>query len=78
MPPVGATLDAVAATGSDGTGPAGRITSAVYSPVLKHSLCLGYVRAAMAEPGTGFSVREGSASLTVVELPLKGDPQHAK
>jgi len=79
VPPVGATLDAVAATGSDGAGPAGRITSAVYSPVLKHSLCLGYVRAAMAEPGTGFSVREGSAaSLTVVELPLKGDPQHAK
>ncbi len=76
VPAVGATLDAV--TGSDTSTPAGRITSAVYSPTLKHSLCLGYVRHTMAAPGTGFSVREEAGSLTVVELPLKGDPQHAK
>lgn len=57
----------------------GRITSAVFSPALKRALCLGYVRATLAETGAEFSAREGgrTASLTVVELPLKGDPPHA-
>lgn len=58
---------------------AGRITSAVFSPVLKRALCLGYVRAPLAVTGATFSIRGGdpAASLIVVELPVKGDAQHA-
>jgi folate-binding protein YgfZ len=61
------------------TNAAGRITSAVFSPALERALCLGYVRAPLAVPGAEFLVREGgrTASLTIVELPLKGDPRHA-
>jgi aminomethyltransferase len=76
VPAIGASLESA---GESSASPAGRITSAVYSPALKQALCLAYVRAAMAAPGGAFVVREGgrTASLTIVDLPLKGDPQHA-
>jgi folate-binding protein YgfZ len=76
MPVTGAELKSAA---DDSANAAGRITSAVFSPALKRALCLGYVRAPLAATGAEFFVRDGgpSASLTIVELPLKGDPQHA-
>jgi aminomethyltransferase len=76
IPAIGAALEAA---GESAASPAGRITSAVYSPALKQTLCLGFVRTAMAAPGGAFLVGEGgrTASLTIVELPLKGDPRHA-
>jgi folate-binding protein YgfZ len=76
VPAIGALLE----TTSEGAAPpAGRITSAVFSPALKRALCLGFVRAAMDAPGSVFFVSEGgnAESLTIVELPLKGDPRHA-
>jgi folate-binding protein YgfZ len=53
---------------------AGRITSGAMSPRLKRPLFLGYVRAAMANPGTKFGARIGGVDVTlsVVELPLPG------
>jgi glycine cleavage system aminomethyltransferase T len=44
------------------------------SPRLKRPLFLGYVRAAMANPGTKFGARIGGVDVTlsVVELPLPG------
>jgi folate-binding protein YgfZ len=82
VPAPGAELvasESAPAEGASTASPAGRITSAVFSPALKRALCLGYVRAPLAVPGAEFSVREGgrTASLTIVELPLKGDPPHA-
>jgi len=76
IPAIGAALEAA---GESAASPAGRITSAVYSPALKRALCLGFVRTAMAAPGGAFLAGEGgrTASLTIVELPLKGDPRHA-
>jgi aminomethyltransferase len=76
MPAIGASLEPA---GESAASPPGRVTSAVYSPALNRALCLGYVRAALAVPGAEFLVREGgrTASLTIVELPLKGDPPHA-
>jgi aminomethyltransferase len=56
---------------------AGRITSAAYSPALGRALCLGRVRAPLAQPGTGFRASTGGAAFSVVDLPLKGDPKHA-
>jgi aminomethyltransferase len=75
VPAVGAALEASPTS----SGATGRITSAVYSPALKRSLCLGYVRTTMAAPGTDYVVSENNDAdlLSVVELPLKGDPRHA-
>jgi folate-binding protein YgfZ len=58
----------------------GKITSAVFSPVLQRSLCLGYVRAPLAVAGAKFSVRDGGPdmSLVIVDLPIKGGPPDAQ
>jgi folate-binding protein YgfZ len=58
---------------------AGRVTSAVLSPALRRALCLGYVRAPLAQPDARFQARVAGAAVTfsVVDLPLKGDPKHA-
>jgi folate-binding protein YgfZ len=56
---------------------AGRVTSATFSPALKRALCLGYVRAPLAQTGARFQTRPGATVLSTVELPLKGDPKHA-
>lgn len=64
---------------ADSPSGSGRITSAVFSPALKRALCLGYVRQALAATDAAFAVREGGGNelLTIVDLPLKGDPPHA-
>jgi aminomethyltransferase len=56
----------------DAEKPAGRITSAAFSPVLDGPLLLGYVRADLAEPGRDVVLRSGGAdtALEVVELPV--------
>jgi glycine cleavage system aminomethyltransferase T len=83
VPAIGAALLSSSSAGATddaaSSAAAGRITSAAASPALHRALCLGYVRATLATVGAEFSVREGghTASLTVVELPLKGDPPHA-
>ena len=78
VPPVGAAL--IPETDAASSTPTGRITSAVFSPALKRALCLGYVRASLANPGERFSVRDGgiNASLVIVDLPIKGASPDAK
>jgi len=77
IPPVGAEL---AAAPGDPAATAGRITSATHSPALGHALCLGYVRATLAEPGAAFTIRNGGSGepLVIIELPIKGGPSNAK
>jgi len=77
VPVIGAEL--FDAAGAADAKSAGRITSAVFSPKLKQALFLGYVRAALATPESRFRLQLGSetASLSVVDLPLKGDTKHA-
>jgi folate-binding protein YgfZ len=52
---------------------AGRLTSPVYSPKLQKPLALGYVRPALAEPGTELILRinDHDTPLVVTPLPLK-------
>jgi folate-binding protein YgfZ len=75
VPDAGASLIA----DSEPDAPAGRITSAVFSPALRRALCLGYVRASLATAGAVFSVRDNAdTSLVIVDLPVKGGSSDAK
>ena len=77
VPAIGAALRA-SASGDDAT-PAGRITSAVFSPALGRALCLGYVRAPLATTGAEFLVEDGrDTPLVIIDLPIKGGPPDAK
>lgn len=65
LPPSGTELKAERKT-------AGQITSAVFSPLLKHNIALGYVRRAHCAPGTilEFISDTGPQAVEVVSLPF--------
>ena len=53
--------------------PAGQITAAVYSPVLRRNIALAYVRTSATQPGTCLAVGDGgpnSPEGTVADLPF--------
>lgn len=79
VPAIGAGLRAAQPEDDTTAAPAGRITSAVFSPALERALCLGYVRAPLAAAGTGFLVQDdGGTPFVIVDLPIKGGPPDAK
>jgi folate-binding protein YgfZ len=80
IPAVGAELQSQDEKAASTSGAAGRITSAVFSPALQRTLCLGYVRAPLAATGTKFSVRDGGvlSSFVIVDLPVTGGPPDAQ
>lgn len=65
-PPVNAPLF----TPADLDKQAGRLTSPVFSPKFRKPLALGYVRTALAEPGTEMVLRTGDQDTTLVVTPL--------
>ncbi|MDQ2730321.1 MAG: hypothetical protein M3Y56_01565, partial [Armatimonadota bacterium] len=63
LPPPGAGLSA-------GERPAGRITTAVFSPGMNEAIALGFVRREFLAPGTVLSVGESGAEAVVTGLPF--------
>ncbi|HET6347979.1 MAG TPA: glycine cleavage T C-terminal barrel domain-containing protein [Candidatus Krumholzibacteria bacterium] len=76
VPAAGTELVA-ASGGKTDDATAGRVTSAVFSPMLKGALCLAYVRTPLAVAGAVFHIRGAAAPLTLIDLPLKGGPTNA-